>query len=158
MLTLTRRVGETLMAGDEITFTVLGVKGNQVSIGITAPKDVPVHREEVYLRIKQEQAELEQLFVFDITAESPTGELINEVIAAHNLNAATALFTQQHKHVGPIEHSTLWTPSMIIKQMTQGLAEHDQQLFNHLKDRIRHGDSSPFLISGFTAHTLESAA
>lgn len=57
MLILTRRVGETLMIGDEVTVTVLGVKGNQVRIGVNAPKDVAVHREEIYDRIKQEGAE-----------------------------------------------------------------------------------------------------
>lgn len=55
MLILTRRVGETLMVGDDVTVTVLGVKGNQVRIGVNAPKDVAVHREEIYMRIKQEQ-------------------------------------------------------------------------------------------------------
>ncbi len=54
MLILTRRVGETLMIGDEVTVTVLGVKGNQVRIGVNAPKDVAVHREEIYDRIKNE--------------------------------------------------------------------------------------------------------
>ena len=54
MLILTRRVGETLMIGDDVTVTVLGVKGNQVRIGVNAPKDVSVHREEIYERIKQE--------------------------------------------------------------------------------------------------------
>ena len=55
MLILTRRVGETVMIGDDVTITVLGVKGNQVRVGINAPKDVAVHREEIYERIKREQ-------------------------------------------------------------------------------------------------------
>ena len=55
MLILTRRVGETLMIGDDVTITVLGVKGNQVRIGVNAPKDVAVHREEIYQRIQKEK-------------------------------------------------------------------------------------------------------
>jgi carbon storage regulator len=55
MLILTRRVGEALMVGDEVTVTVLGVKGNQVRIGVNAPKHVSVHREEIYERIRAEQ-------------------------------------------------------------------------------------------------------
>lgn len=54
MLILTRRVGESLMVGDDITVTVLGVKGNQVRIGVNAPRDVAVHREEIYNRIKDD--------------------------------------------------------------------------------------------------------
>ena len=57
MLVLTRRVNETLMVGDEVTVTVLGVKGNQVRIGINAPREVAVHREEIYERIKAEEQE-----------------------------------------------------------------------------------------------------
>ena len=56
MLILTRRAGEAVMIGSDVTITVLGVKGNQVRIGINAPKDVAVHREEIYERIKSEQA------------------------------------------------------------------------------------------------------
>jgi len=54
MLILTRRVGETVMIGDEVTVTVLGVKGNQVRIGVNAPKTVSVHREEIFQRIRGE--------------------------------------------------------------------------------------------------------
>jgi len=56
MLILTRRVGEAVMIGNEVTVTVLGVKGNQVRLGVNAPKDVAVHREEIYERIKREES------------------------------------------------------------------------------------------------------
>ena len=61
MLILTRRVGETLMIGDEVSVTVLGVKGNQVRLGVNAPKDIAVHREEIYQRIQHERTVQSQM-------------------------------------------------------------------------------------------------
>ena len=57
MLILTRRVGETLIIGDDVAVTVLGIKGNQVRIGVKAPKDVSVHREEIFERIRVERGD-----------------------------------------------------------------------------------------------------
>lgn len=65
MLILTRRVGETLMIGDEVSVTVLGVKGNQVRLGVNAPKDIAVHREEIYQRILHERTGFEGDSAYD---------------------------------------------------------------------------------------------
>lgn len=68
MLILTRRIGETIMIGDKVSMTVLGIKGNQVRVGINAPKDVGVHREEIYVRIQSERDD-------DLTEEELTEEV-----------------------------------------------------------------------------------
>jgi carbon storage regulator len=78
MLILTRRVGETLMVGDEVTVTVLGVKGNQVRIGVNAPKEVAVHREEIYDRIRKEQETDEELASSSEEMDSAAHELAVE--------------------------------------------------------------------------------
>jgi carbon storage regulator len=71
MLILTRRVGETVMIGNEVTVTVLGVKGNQVRIGVNAPKDVAVHREEIYERIKREEEQ-------DSGSRAPVARIVDD--------------------------------------------------------------------------------
>ncbi len=70
MLILTRRVGESLMVGDEIIVTVLGIKGNQVRLGVNAPKEVAVHREEIYQRIQREKSQSSDLAVESVVAQS----------------------------------------------------------------------------------------
>ena len=71
MLILTRRVGETVMIGNDVTVTVLGVKGNQVRVGVNAPKDVAVHREEIYERIKREGDQ-------DSRSVSPVSKIVDD--------------------------------------------------------------------------------
>lgn len=61
MLVLSRRLGETLMIGDDVTLTILGINGNQVRVGITAPKCIPIHREEIYQRIISEREDEEPI-------------------------------------------------------------------------------------------------
>lgn len=73
MLILTRRIGESIIIGDDITLTVLGVKGNQVRIGVNAPKSVSVHREEIYQRIQQEKAAEEPVNV-DMSADEAAND------------------------------------------------------------------------------------
>jgi carbon storage regulator len=78
MLILTRRTGETVMIGNDVTLTVLGVKGNQVRIGINAPKSVPVHREEIYERIKRELVQGDSDGNVDGNVQEPAAEKTTE--------------------------------------------------------------------------------
>ena len=97
MLILTRRVGETVMIGNDVTVTVLGVKGNQVRVGINAPKDVPVHREEIYERI---QRELQQAMRSE--------RLVQQVIDAKLAEWQQLLARQEQKLQDGLAAQTWW--------------------------------------------------
>ena len=90
MLILTRRIGETLMVGDEVTVTVLGVKGNQVRLGVNAPKEVAVHRAEVYHRIQNGE----------LPPELPTPELTTNAANDSELKTGTVSYIQDEKGFG----------------------------------------------------------
>lgn len=92
MLILTRRIGETIMIGDDVTFTVLAVRGNQVRLGINAPAEVAVHREEIYNRIQQEK-NLPRESVADEPMDESSGEAaVDEDMIGNQIQKATTVF------------------------------------------------------------------
>jgi len=157
MLILTRRIGETMMVGDDVKVTVLGVTGNQVRIGVNAPKDVAVHREEIFARIQKEREEVERTQVFDITGTISKDNLVSETIAATDKGQATTLFMQMHPKANPdyLEYSCLWHPAGLALEETNRLDEAEAQILQRLKNCIRYGDRLPFV---FKAPTMEQAA
>lgn len=165
MLILTRRVGETLMVGDEVTVTVLGVKGNQVRIGVNAPKEVEVHREEIYTRVKKEREELNTVYLLDVTGIVSPDIHTSITIAAKSLREAAELFKKMHNVSGDLEFSTLWVPAMLNQSVpgefsanVQHLTPAEAAIKDHLQTRIRCGDTLPFIVDMSDLFEVEQAA
>lgn len=151
MLILTRRVGETLMVGDEVTVTVLGVKGNQVRIGVNAPKDTEVHREEIYAKIKKEREVFSAAYMFDVTGvDAETFDAVSETIAATSELQAQELFLDLHNiENNHVEFNRLWAPALLQTSDTGQichLSPAEEAIKTHLQTRIRCGDSLPFIV------------
>jgi carbon storage regulator len=87
MLILTRRINETLNIGDDIQVTVLGIKGNQVRIGINAPRDVPVHREEIYRKILQEDDSESSVDDSELSVEQEVDEEVDQALEAESYDS-----------------------------------------------------------------------
>jgi carbon storage regulator len=163
MLILTRRVGEKLMVGDEITVTVLGVKGNQIRIGVDAPKDTAVHREEVYARIQKEREALASAYLFDVSGvDAGTFDDVCETIAATSELQAQELFLDLHNiENNHVEFSTLWAPALLHESDTGQichLSPAEESIKAHLQANIQRGDTFPFIVVMSDLFEVEQAA
>ncbi len=163
MLILTRRVGETLMIGDDVTVTVLSMKGNQIRLGVNAPKETTVHREEIHQRIKEEKAVKEAkeaelikglyLFAFrEIDTQKPLLWIATERSNLSGVEADAAILALFHSecHGYPLDEfyiELIWTPDMVFYHDTDLACEAENSIYAALvaECRITH-QATPFVV------------
>lgn len=137
MLIMTRRVDEILHIGDDTTVTVLGVKGNQVRLGVTAPREVPVDRSEIRARKVRELQRMQRLTVYDCTFER-NGSTLHAEIAADSETELNAYLQQQYPGIelDSLNIEISWAPDLLLLVMSGLLDPADYATYNLLRHTL----------------------
>lgn len=158
MLTLTRKPGEKLLIGDDISVVVLAVHGNQVRIGIDAPKDIRVDREEVRERIEAESHLLQRLYVFDCSFDRTDGLSTHTEIAAESEAQARQWLDDTFSIMpGSLAIEIAWSPDLLQHEASGNLHPHDAATLHNLRGTLRSGHRPPCTLIGTTSTYSEVA-